>query len=474
MVLEDDKYVAFFYSAYENEGMPAKRIVKKGKITQQKRVLGKGVVKPALSITRAALQSKARVLVKSKQMPESASAPSILTKSTPIEITREKIEEFKETKPPALIYPRGVPPAPSHLSPMQAGVTESGKRIMQVPRQQLLRREKKVFLVGTVHVSRESARKVEDTIATVLPDMVCLELDMQRFQAMQKEFGVGQFNVNQASVRPREVSGEIAAQGQKTSMQGQQLPVGRGATSGIMESAMPTRSAVPVGGGALGVGAAPARNVASSSEAAAATTGNVTAKRGEDYLPSTEMPSFRELMTLQGLLKWMQQEIGREFGVMPGSEMVSAFKAARKYGLGIGLIDRPVQQTIANMMERMPFKEKMKLLSYVIAAAGMLALKPLFGEKGTKAMSMLGEGKEIDLNKLERGEGVDGLMDELKKQFPTLYRALVDERNIYMCNNIIGILKTHADILVVVIGMGHMTEIKNILSARGIKVELVV
>lgn len=433
--------------------MPAKRVVKKGKVARQKKAFGKRAGKPAPKTKIAAQQGK-NPAASAMRLPESASAPKIFSKAqAPVDITKEKIEQFKETRPPALIYPRGAPPSPSHISPVQAGVTESGKKIMQVPKQQLLRREKKVFLVGTVHVSRESARKVEDTIATVLPDMVCLELDLQRFQAMQKEFGLGQPAA--AGTSKGAVGGPLGAGpqeqktdawGQKTEDSGPKTPLGRGVTSPIQNAR--------AGGGA------PA--------------GNVTTKRGEDYLPSTEPLSFRELMTLPGLLKWMQQEIGREFGVMPGSEMVSAFKAARKYQIGIGLIDRPVQQTIANMWTRMPFKEKMKLLSYVVAASGMLALKPLFGGKGAKAMSMFGEGKELDMNKLERGEGVDELMVELKKQFPTLYRALVDERNVYMCNNIISILKTRADMLVVVIGMGHMSEIKSILSARGVKVESVV
>ncbi len=44
-----------------------------------------------------------------------------------------------------------------------------------------------VVLVGTAHVSRESAEEVEDTIADEEPDAVCVELDEKRYDSLQNE-----------------------------------------------------------------------------------------------------------------------------------------------------------------------------------------------------------------------------------------------------------------------------------------------
>lgn len=51
----------------------------------------------------------------------------------------------------------------------------------------ILEREgKKFFLIGTAHVSRESARLVQDVITTELPDTVCVELCDSRYQTIRQ------------------------------------------------------------------------------------------------------------------------------------------------------------------------------------------------------------------------------------------------------------------------------------------------
>ena len=43
---------------------------------------------------------------------------------------------------------------------------------------------KKIYLIGTAHVSKNSAVLVENTIREINPDIVCIELDEQRFKAI--------------------------------------------------------------------------------------------------------------------------------------------------------------------------------------------------------------------------------------------------------------------------------------------------
>ena len=47
--------------------------------------------------------------------------------------------------------------------------------------------DKKVILVGTAHVSRESAQQVGQIIAEEKPDTVCIELCQARYQSMRQK-----------------------------------------------------------------------------------------------------------------------------------------------------------------------------------------------------------------------------------------------------------------------------------------------
>jgi pheromone shutdown-related protein TraB len=46
---------------------------------------------------------------------------------------------------------------------------------------------RKLYLIGTAHVSRNSAELVENSIMEIKPDKVCIELDQQRFDAITKK-----------------------------------------------------------------------------------------------------------------------------------------------------------------------------------------------------------------------------------------------------------------------------------------------
>src|SRR5690606_12617954 len=47
--------------------------------------------------------------------------------------------------------------------------------------------DKKLYLIGTAHVSRESAELVEKVINQSEPDTVCIELDDQRLKALKEK-----------------------------------------------------------------------------------------------------------------------------------------------------------------------------------------------------------------------------------------------------------------------------------------------
>ncbi len=46
---------------------------------------------------------------------------------------------------------------------------------------------RRIFLLGTAHVSEQSARQTEEQIAKLQPDCICIELDSQRYQTLQQK-----------------------------------------------------------------------------------------------------------------------------------------------------------------------------------------------------------------------------------------------------------------------------------------------
>jgi pheromone shutdown protein TraB len=311
---------------------------------------------------------------------------------------------------------------------------------IRVPKEIKPPREKTVYLIGTVHVSKESAKRVEDVIRTVLPGMVCLELDPRRFQTMQEMMGHAPVEVrDMKSVNPPQPGLGTAA-------------------SGASGEGKDTKPAFREGGHFPYSGSASGSTLKGQTPPL---TGGTNVKTQHAQATPAEM------LTLPGVLKWLQQQIGDEFGVAPGSEMISAYETARKYGLDIALIDRPVEVTINRMWDGMKFSEKMRLFTYLTATMGVFFLRPLFKNR---VMSLLGGTKTLDLGKLEKGEGVDDLMSELEAKFPALHKALVEERNTYMCNNILHILRTRVDTVAVVVGMGHATGMKTQLEQQGVRV----
>jgi len=243
--------------------------------------------------------------------------------------------------------------------------------------------EKQIYLIGTVHVSKESQKRVEKAIVGRLPDVVCVELDLERFKTLQKMMWEG---------------GHF-----------------------LYSHGPPTL---------LGPGG---------------------------------------LLTLEGLLRWLQQKIGEDFGVMPGIEMAAAIKTAQEHKLKLGLIDRPIRQTIFRLQSFMSFKEKVRLVGYLGLTTTAILLKPL---GSYRFLNMFGGGGNLDMRALEKGEGVDDLLKKLEAEFPTIHRVLVTERNKYMTHAIINLLKTHDKILVVV-GLGHIHGMKELLEEWGVNVELV-
>jgi pheromone shutdown-related protein TraB len=207
-----------------------------------------------------------------------------------------------------------------------------------------------IIVVGTAHVSQESVAEVKRTIEAEQPDVVAVELDPGRYEAL---------------THPEQQGASI-----------------------------------------------------------------------KDILSSGKLYQF----LVHWLLAYVQNKLGSELGVKPGSEMLSAIEAAQSIGASIALVDRDINVTIARFWARMRLIEKLKM---IIALLG------------------IGAGdEEIDLEKMTDDDVISQLMTELRQFSPSAAQVLVDERDAYLAGNL---LKLPGKV-VAVVGAGHKEGIKRYLA----------
>ncbi|MFH1234458.1 MAG: TraB/GumN family protein [Candidatus Diapherotrites archaeon] len=153
------------------------------------------------------------------------------------------------------------------------------------------------------------------------------------------------------------------------------------------------------------------------------------------------------LLLLNLLLAGLQKRFGDSVGVKPGEEMMEAISAAEESGANVVLLDRDISITMKRVIGAMGLIEKMKLLSGLF-------------------MSFFGVGEKISASQVEELKQKDmltHLIEELGREMPKTKKVLVDERDLYIANNI---LNAPAKKIVAVVGLGHLEGIKKLLDRK--------
>jgi len=145
---------------------------------------------------------------------------------------------------------------------------------------------------------------------------------------------------------------------------------------------------------------------------------------------------------VQHALFWLQKRAGETTGVRPGAEMLAAAKEAREHNVPVALIDRDIRITLGRALRNITLSEKLKLAWGAIGG---------FFEVGDKAKldSLIGQKDE--------------LMGEFERELPSVYKALVTERDSHMATAIQSIPAAR---VLVVVGAGHMPGIRKRLEYR--------
>ena len=151
--------------------------------------------------------------------------------------------------------------------------------------------------------------------------------------------------------------------------------------------------------------------------------------------------------------RFVQQRLGKQVGVEPGEEMLTAIKLAKKNKRHIALIDRDIELTMRRFSKAMTWKERFRIASDVI--------KGIFFKK--KDIQKLGI-ESIDISKVPSSKIIKLLLREVKTRYPGLYRVLVEERNLIMANSLRKIMEKEPDKKVLaIVGAGHLEGIEELL-----------
>lgn len=144
------------------------------------------------------------------------------------------------------------------------------------------------------------------------------------------------------------------------------------------------------------------------------------------------------------ILSYIQNKIGANLDVKPGSEMIAAADAANDLGIKIALLDRDINITLQRTLNNMSFWEKLKFLFSTV----------------TSFFSGEDETEEIDIEELKNEETLEEVMEYFQEVSPGAYHALVQERDAYLANSIRSI---EEDKVIAVVGAGHQEGINRYL-----------
>ena len=155
---------------------------------------------------------------------------------------------------------------------------------------------------------------------------------------------------------------------------------------------------------------------------------------------------FREgkgfLMLANTALASFQKKLGAQTGTNPGDEILGAAKLAEEKGIPVSLCDREIQTTFRRAWAKSSLWNKCKLLATLISAA--------FSNE---------EISPEELEELKNQETLEGMLNEVAKELPSIKEVLIDERDIYLATKIYN---APGQKKVAVIGAGHT---KGILAA---------
>ncbi|MBI5884667.1 TraB/GumN family protein [archaeon] len=149
-----------------------------------------------------------------------------------------------------------------------------------------------------------------------------------------------------------------------------------------------------------------------------------------------------QLFLLNLFLAGLQRKLGKIVNSKPGQEMISAYQLAEKQKIPVALLDRDIRITIKRALNRMGLAEKAKLLVSLVVGFFEAEKLQLTKEK---------------VEELKKKDAMTQLMQELSREAPSIKEVLVDERDLFIANNLMNLPFKK---VLAVVGAGHVEGIK--------------
>jgi pheromone shutdown protein TraB len=169
--------------------------------------------------------------------------------------------------------------------------------------------------------------------------------------------------------------------------------------------------------------------------------------------PTTYHATKKQLPFIYRMLAQFQETMAEQYGVNAGDEMLSAINYAQSHQLPIAFIDTNAQQLFTHMWNTMPFLEKLRLLFSGIT--GFFISK-----------------KRVEEELKNYQQNFESYIEEIGKKFPSIKRALIDERNEHMVTKLVSLNEKYQKIIACV-GDGHVPGITKLLSKKQIPFETI-
>lgn len=141
---------------------------------------------------------------------------------------------------------------------------------------------------------------------------------------------------------------------------------------------------------------------------------------------------------------WVEKKLGKMVGVAPGSEMLTAIKLAKKNNIPLALIDQDIEITLKRFSQELTWKEKWHFVEDIFKAV-VLRKKEELG---------------FDLAEVPSNDIIKKLIDKVRFRYPSIYKVLIEERNIVMAKNLNTLIEKNPEKSILgIIGAGHEEEI---------------
>lgn len=136
---------------------------------------------------------------------------------------------------------------------------------------------------------------------------------------------------------------------------------------------------------------------------------------------------------------YIENKLGQKVNILPGSEMKAAIHAAKSINAKVALIDQDIDITLKRLSKQITAREKLKFLKEILAAL------------------LLGHHKiKIDLHKVPSKQLIITLTNKIKKDYPSIYKVLIEERDFYMAKALYKLSTQNPnEKIVAVVGAGH-------------------